>query len=289
MATGNTLYEDGTFANRRTQILNIRSGKNCIVTGNTIYGKGAAIDCSYVTDNPDILNNIIMGNTVIQTEADDVRTPFCIRASSTAGNVAGNKINGNTVVCNGTNALSGAIVINGNATYTAKNNQVLNNTITVSGPILGITETLSTGNNIDNNIIEFNYDAGSATTLAGIYIVGGSSSAKHNTIRYLTNGTNVTIRGIQIANGNTGSFFGNVFEFTSASLTATAEYFNSAATTNFVSSKKRIERTAVPSSGTWAQGDTVFNSAPTAGGFIGWVCVTAGTPGTWKTWGVITA
>jgi hypothetical protein len=43
----------------------------------------------------------------------------------------------------------------------------------------------------------------------------------------------------------------------------------------------------IPTSGDWLQGDTVWNSAPAASGFIGWVCVTAGTPGTWKTFGAI--
>jgi hypothetical protein len=47
--------------------------------------------------------------------------------------------------------------------------------------------------------------------------------------------------------------------------------------------------TAAPSSGTWAEGDIVFNSTPSAGGSVGWVCVTAGTPGTWKTFGAISA
>jgi hypothetical protein len=41
--------------------------------------------------------------------------------------------------------------------------------------------------------------------------------------------------------------------------------------------------------GTWAIGDIVLNTAPTAGGTIGWVCTAAGDPGTWKTWGAITA
>ena len=44
---------------------------------------------------------------------------------------------------------------------------------------------------------------------------------------------------------------------------------------------------AAPTSGSWSQGDIVFNSAPTTGGFIGWVCVATGTPGTWKTFGAI--
>lgn len=46
---------------------------------------------------------------------------------------------------------------------------------------------------------------------------------------------------------------------------------------------------AAPASGTYVVGDIVFNSSPTASGFVGWVCTTAGTPGTWKTFGAISA
>lgn len=45
--------------------------------------------------------------------------------------------------------------------------------------------------------------------------------------------------------------------------------------------------TAAPTSGTYDAGAIWLNDLPTAGGFIGWVCVTAGTPGTWKTFGAI--
>lgn len=46
---------------------------------------------------------------------------------------------------------------------------------------------------------------------------------------------------------------------------------------------KGIEyRTAAPTAGDWLQGDLVFNSQPAAGGAPGWMCVTSGTPGTWK-------
>lgn len=56
------------------------------------------------------------------------------------------------------------------------------------------------------------------------------------------------------------------------------------------SGRKRVtEMLTAPAVGTWAVGDLVFNTAPTAGGTIGWVCTTAGTPGTWKTFGAITA
>ena len=46
---------------------------------------------------------------------------------------------------------------------------------------------------------------------------------------------------------------------------------------------------AAPTTGTGAVGDRVYNSAPAAGGWIGWVCVTAGNPGTWKGFGAIEA
>jgi len=42
-----------------------------------------------------------------------------------------------------------------------------------------------------------------------------------------------------------------------------------------------------PSGTPGAQGDVVWNQTPSAGGTIGWVCVTTGHPGTWKAFGAI--
>jgi len=57
--------------------------------------------------------------------------------------------------------------------------------------------------------------------------------------------------------------------------------------TAYSSSLVRLLGTAAPVSGTYQQGDIVYNSAPTSGTYIGWVCTVAGTPGTWKTFGLI--
>jgi hypothetical protein len=46
---------------------------------------------------------------------------------------------------------------------------------------------------------------------------------------------------------------------------------------------------AVPTTGTWDRGNVVWNNAPSAGGFAGWICTASGTPGTWKTFGAISA
>ena len=51
----------------------------------------------------------------------------------------------------------------------------------------------------------------------------------------------------------------------------------------------KIRGTAAPTTGAWLQGDSVIFTNPVAGGFIGAVCTTAGSPGTWKTFGAITA
>ena len=44
---------------------------------------------------------------------------------------------------------------------------------------------------------------------------------------------------------------------------------------------------AAPVAGTYVVGDIIYNEAPASAGYIGWVCTVAGTPGTWKTFGLI--
>lgn len=45
--------------------------------------------------------------------------------------------------------------------------------------------------------------------------------------------------------------------------------------------------TAAPTTGYWVQGDIVYNTAPASAGYIGWVCTVTGSPGTWRTFGLI--
>ena len=52
--------------------------------------------------------------------------------------------------------------------------------------------------------------------------------------------------------------------------------------------KKHLSGTTPPTGGQFNQGDIVWNSNPTSGRFIGWVCVKAGGPGLWTTFGPIT-
>jgi len=45
--------------------------------------------------------------------------------------------------------------------------------------------------------------------------------------------------------------------------------------------------TVAPTTGTWALGFIRWNTSPVSGENIGWVCVSAGTPGTWMAFGQI--
>jgi hypothetical protein len=51
--------------------------------------------------------------------------------------------------------------------------------------------------------------------------------------------------------------------------------------------RKFFTGSAAPIAGTFGIGDTCWNTAPNIGGYMGWVCITAGTPGMWAPFGLI--
>lgn len=52
---------------------------------------------------------------------------------------------------------------------------------------------------------------------------------------------------------------------------------------------RRVWGTAPPTTGQWFRNDEIINGTRSAGGWMGWVCVEAGTPGTWRSYGAISA
>jgi len=51
--------------------------------------------------------------------------------------------------------------------------------------------------------------------------------------------------------------------------------------------KKFVTEDSMPTTGEWNVGDIAWNSTPQTSSYIGWVCVTSGTPGVWKPFGQI--
>ena len=51
--------------------------------------------------------------------------------------------------------------------------------------------------------------------------------------------------------------------------------------------KKFMNGTGIPTTGTFRQGDIVWNENTVSSGYVGWVCVRSGTPGEWRPFGQI--
>ena len=50
---------------------------------------------------------------------------------------------------------------------------------------------------------------------------------------------------------------------------------------------RTIHAAGPPSQGTWGVGDQTLNQQPKTGSYVGWVCVTTGSPGEWRPFGLI--
>lgn len=56
---------------------------------------------------------------------------------------------------------------------------------------------------------------------------------------------------------------------------------------NTSTTRQELFGTTAPATGSWRQGDIVWNNDAAATEYVGWICVTAGSPGTWKGFGAI--
>ena len=54
-----------------------------------------------------------------------------------------------------------------------------------------------------------------------------------------------------------------------------------------ISDKKIQVGQEAPIKGNFNIGDLQYNTKPTAGGWVGWICVESGNPGKWKRFGAI--
>lgn len=169
----------------------------------------------------------------------------------------------------------------------------------------GIFDANGAGAKISNNKLEDVGRAGGTSAGLGIHITAGSEKEiTGNTIR-----GNATLMeyGIFIEAGtqSTMSISGNSV---SGSKTAPMRFKNPAEPLRYFADNvldgeplflyntiqlgnkgREYFGTAAPTSGSWLQGDRVYNVAPVGGGVIGWVCVASGTPGTWKFFGALEA
>lgn len=182
-----------------------------------------------------------------------------------------------------TSALDGIRVVNAPRALIS-NNRVFNN------GHHGISMSSSIRSIVSGNIVADN-GTSAANTYDAIYCtaVCSASSIYGNQVGNVTTSNSRYGVNIDDSTASAYSIFGNQY-----SLLATGN-FSTTVTSTYTRSlegevgQREIWASAAPVSGTWNRGDRVWSTAPSASGFIGWVCVTAGTPGTWKTFGQISA
>lgn len=138
-----------------------------------------------------------------------------------------------------------------------------------------ITATNCTDIVVDGNSF---YDCARTSAATAIITLSGASTARARVMRNVARQSNVA--------------YGQVFveEVSSAAGSfAVDNRLDSVANgyTKAASSVMRREEygTAIPVSGTYNVGDILWNTAVASSGILGWVCVTAGAPGTWSIMG----
>jgi parallel beta-helix repeat protein len=137
----------------------------------------------------------------------------------------------------------------------------------------------------DNDVVDADYT--NSNTYSGIYVQGDFNFVDGNHSESSVVGQRQKY-GIYIYSGQ-----GNILGVNMTSQNMNGNVFDGGTNTrgwtgDGLSRRIRFD-SAAPTTGTWTQGDIVFAKSPTAGGKAGWTCVTSGSPGTWKGFGVIDA
>ena len=317
--TGNSSLEAGIWLD------NINP--NSVITGNVIYDfkKGSQGAINYIfsattgVSGPTISNNFIIdsegdgiqlvgpirhtaikNNHIVNSTRYDVSL-FCTAALSTVGGVL---VEGNVIARNNFNhqsvfldQQSGTIpsIVKGNKFLGSDKTSAGSVTAAVTRKNTAIATTKPLYTRVIDNIID-NFHVGVALCNSNYM----PATTRNFEVDFSRNTIRNSNYGFGISSSSTNSctpICDNIFEtgVTPISTNDSEGGLNGSAS-GYIARKDGtrfivLNLNAIPGStiGTWAVGDRVEYTTPTAGGFIGAVCTTAGSPGTWKTFGAISA
>lgn len=209
-----------------------------------------------------------------------------MRAVSQVYDVSGNVTTADTLVLKGNSdgwVIDGVVCRDNGGTAvtvqdTASNNRITNVDISgaTHGPVTGISATTTgTGNVIDGYRVT---GCTTGQTVASTGVAYRNGVVTGNTTNFAVTATLGYVESFNVQSDTYGDF--------KSDLTGAANKINALGYAD-LHGRRRFVGSAAPTSGAFLQGDLIEDQAATSGGFIGRVCTVAGSPGTWKTYGVI--
>lgn len=285
-------------ANNGAEGINVDGCNHATITGNTSYNNLLGI--TVWNRSP---GNVNAGYNIVDSNVVESCAQNILIADGQPGIVVTNNISrnsGNFATLPGTNSY-GIYVSTGAGTIIANNlianslksgiyavstiDVTIKNNLIENNAHYGIE--LNSGTGFGRNVISNNYLLGNgdgSTYIYGIYdgtsgyrnvfdsnvFVDESSPVKQTTPFYIQESL------VWITNNRNLSGTSNLPVINSGSIGNVFQQNNSWQLSTYA-----------PTSGTWNVGDIVLNANPASGGYIGYVCTVAGTPGTWKSYGAI--
>lgn len=299
--TNNDFSYYGEFGvNVRNSPENKCGSSNITITGNVIHSillKCVGISLAAGEGVYGVRNVVVSGNTLSSGSDTNVSVGVLVDFGSANANtpldriaITGNtlfNLNSSIIVQSVVNEFISNVSISGNSSYQKSTN---------TGYALKLTVVNDAA--INGNTFTYDY-TGAVADPVNVNFLYNSSFSGNSITAYTTDAQSLRFNNLYDVAMSGNQFYGPYFfntlndrcvingnRFVSA---GTVEGRTLSSDWSLFQAKVTVQSATVPVTGSWYVGDIVYSPTPAPSGFIGSVCTTAGTPGTWKTFGAISA
>jgi len=291
VALADSVISNNSFSNHSSYNIEAAGLTNVAISGNSFKDFLFGIEFDRSSDNVAVVGNVFASaKDITANQGWAVRlnvaytfnnVSICNNNITTCAGIRADNCTGLTVCGNTMRSLSSATGDCRITTTTASSNaSICNNSYTTAADISSASAcAISIGHSnatVQGNIVR------STTGSANIGIaIGNTAGIALNSVLISNNIVVNWSTGINTNNGSPTNTDVRVTD--NVALSCTTPTTVTAA--EGVRSRQLTTRSAVPTAGTYAVGDQIFNSTPSIATPLGWQCTTAGTPGTWTMMG----